>query len=551
MAEGAELLRGESLAERVRAQRLEVEAGGGEVHAERRVVRRAHDHIEGGLHAGALEDEAEQRRVVDAPLVPGEPRAHLVTAVHLVEALLAREVADALPAQVAAVEEARAIAEPMEDARRGRRHPRAHDRQIVHVEARRRQTGHQRAQALDRAASRGDERARLDPLARERRQAVGQMQRGELRLHRPRVVALHHDDEDVLRAGLDSTRCAAFEAGVDVRGVAPLREQRAGRRSHVAVGEERADSGGRLERQVVLDRGVQREERIRHELVEQHVAGRGDVLLLQRTTADGAAQSEAHQTTTEQQREPRDRPRSSQSGNVDAAAAPRVSRVRPQVAPSEPARRERGRTRRDRSSRSSWGSRPGRRRESEDPVVELVVVLREVRGVRHERERTQAKTAGVSARQMCRASGPAERRRDQRRQQRQQRGGTSRPTRRSGAPLAEAARTKPPIPATEESLARNHQIRNARNAESETTSASQRTAFAARSRQGDLRAVAPTRPGSSDPEEGEIEDEVDSARDPGWSSIAITLSPSTSRSARDQNLDRPASPAAVAAAVAA
>jgi len=184
----------------VRRHGLEGEPFGAHVDVERRVIAGGDDHVEAWSISGhVLLDVREQRFVLRAPFVAGGSTVDGAAAVHLLEALRGAEVADTVPAQVAGVEHARAVAEPFEDCRRRRGERLARRGLVIGVHAHVRQAGEEGAEGGHGAGRCRHEAGHQDPRAAQLAHALGQPQ-GTIALgERPGVVALHDEQEHVAR----------------------------------------------------------------------------------------------------------------------------------------------------------------------------------------------------------------------------------------------------------------------------------------------------------------------------------------------------------------
>src|SRR5437870_13523937 len=100
------------------------------------------------------------------------------------------------------------------------------------------------------------------------------MKSGVLRLQRPGVVTLHHDDEDMRRLWTAVAWSDSLETIVEIPcilGRAP--KDCHGSAANIAIRQEYFKAGRPLHRVFLPDRVAQREERIEHDLVQKGVAG--------------------------------------------------------------------------------------------------------------------------------------------------------------------------------------------------------------------------------------------------------------------------------------
>ena len=179
---------------------LEREPFGAHVDVERRVIAGGDDDVEAWSISGhVLLDVPEQRFVLHAPFVAGGATVNGAAAVHLLEALRGAEVADSVPAQVARVEHARAVAEPFEDRRRRRWERLARRGLVIGVHAHVRQAGEEGAEGGHGAGRRRHKACHQDPRAAQLAHALGQPQ-GTIALREwPGIVALHDEQEHMAR----------------------------------------------------------------------------------------------------------------------------------------------------------------------------------------------------------------------------------------------------------------------------------------------------------------------------------------------------------------
>src|ERR1700726_3161991 len=104
---------------------------------------------------------------------------------------------------------------------------------------------------------------------------IGQMKAGVLRLHRPRVVALHHNNEDVSWARTWTSGRDPFEAiiqrlNIFRRGIKSSRS-----RPNITIGQKDLEPGRPLHGCLLPNRPAQREEWIEHNFIEKYIPGRG------------------------------------------------------------------------------------------------------------------------------------------------------------------------------------------------------------------------------------------------------------------------------------